>query len=68
MMRFLVLVCDWEKNGLAENLFSAIGVRVVDLLHGSDEERIDKQAVNRWRRASSVGGGAPPPPPPLPHM
>ncbi len=60
MMRFLVLVCDWEQNGLAENLFSAIGVRVVDLLHGSDEERIDKHAVQRLARAASA---APPPPP-----
>jgi len=38
MMRFLALISDWEKNGLAENLFSAIGVRVVDLLHGADNE------------------------------
>lgn len=32
LMRYLVLVCDWEKHGLAESLFSAIGVRVVDML------------------------------------
>jgi hypothetical protein len=33
MMRYLVLVTDWEKHGLGESLFSAIGVRVVDILH-----------------------------------
>jgi len=33
MMRYLVLVADWEKHSLAESLFSAIGVRVVDILH-----------------------------------
>eukprot|EP00455_Lapot_gusevi_P047098 TRINITY_DN630_c0_g1_i8.p1 TRINITY_DN630_c0_g1~~TRINITY_DN630_c0_g1_i8.p1 ORF type:complete len:111 (-),score=53.71 TRINITY_DN630_c0_g1_i8:406-708(-) len=36
MMRFLVLVADWEKENLAESLFSAIGVRVVDCLHGDE--------------------------------
>jgi len=33
MMKYLVLVAGWEKTNLAENLFSAIGIRVVDLLH-----------------------------------
>jgi hypothetical protein len=33
LMRYLVLVCDWEKHSLCESLFSAIGVRVVDILH-----------------------------------
>eukprot|EP00455_Lapot_gusevi_P027949 TRINITY_DN296_c0_g2_i3.p1 TRINITY_DN296_c0_g2~~TRINITY_DN296_c0_g2_i3.p1 ORF type:complete len:164 (-),score=31.89 TRINITY_DN296_c0_g2_i3:157-648(-) len=33
MMRFLCLVAEWEKDSLAESLFSAIGVRVVDCLH-----------------------------------
>ena len=33
LMQFLVLVADWEKDNLAESLFSAIGVRVVDVLH-----------------------------------
>lgn len=33
LMRYLVLVVDWEKHGLCESLFSAIGVRVVDILH-----------------------------------
>jgi hypothetical protein len=32
LMRFLVLVAAWDRNLLAENLFSAIGVRVVDML------------------------------------
>jgi hypothetical protein len=36
LMRFLVLVAAWDKNLLAENLFSAIGVRVVDMLHSAD--------------------------------
>ena len=34
MMRFLCLVSSWEKENLAESIFSAIGVRVVDVLHG----------------------------------
>jgi len=38
MMRFLVLVSSWEKKLLAENLFSAVGVRVVDMLHAGDAE------------------------------
>lgn len=33
LMRFLVLVSAWDKKLLAENLFSAIGLKVVDLLH-----------------------------------
>jgi hypothetical protein len=33
MMRFLCLVAEWEQENLAEALFSAIGVRVVDVLH-----------------------------------
>jgi len=33
LMRYLVLVSDWEKHSLCESLFSAIGVRVVDILH-----------------------------------
>jgi hypothetical protein len=33
LMRFLCLVCDWEQHNLAESLFSAISVRVVDALH-----------------------------------
>ena len=37
-MRFLVLVHAWDRNLLAENLFSAIGVRVVDMLHSADLE------------------------------
>lgn len=46
-MRFLVLVSAWDRKLLAENLFSAIGVRVVDMLHsssfedGDDQEHID---------------------------
>lgn len=32
LMRFLVLVAAWDRKLLAENLFSAIGVRVVDML------------------------------------
>jgi hypothetical protein len=32
LMRFLVLVAAWDRALLAENLFSAIGVRVVDML------------------------------------
>lgn len=38
LMRFLVLVAAWDKHLLAENLFSAIGVRVVDMLHSADFE------------------------------
>ena len=38
LMRFLVLVAAWDKSLLAENLFSAIGVRVVDMLHSADLE------------------------------
>ena len=34
LMRFLVLVTRWDKALLAGNLFSAIGIRVVDILHG----------------------------------
>jgi hypothetical protein len=33
MMRFLCLVAEWEGENLAESLFSAVGVRVVDVLH-----------------------------------
>jgi hypothetical protein len=33
LMRFLVLIKDWEKENMAESLFSAIGMRVVDVLH-----------------------------------
>jgi hypothetical protein len=33
LMRYLVVVAAWEKHGLAEALFSAIGVRVTDILH-----------------------------------
>lgn len=32
-MRYLLLVSNWEKQNLAESLFAAIGVRVVDILH-----------------------------------
>ena len=38
LMRFLVLVAAWDRNLLAENLFSAVGVRVVDMLHSADLE------------------------------
>ena len=44
LMRFLVLVAAWDRKLLAENLFSAIGVRVVDMLHSADlddQEQID---------------------------
>lgn len=37
MMRFLVLVKEWEKENLAESLFSAIGMRVVDVLHAKGD-------------------------------
>jgi len=36
LMRFLVLVAAWDRKLLAENLFSAIGVRVVDMLHSAE--------------------------------
>ena len=36
MMRYFVLVQQWEGDNLAESLFSAIGMRVVDVLHASD--------------------------------
>jgi hypothetical protein len=36
LMRYLCLVCDWEQHNLAESLFSAISVRVVDALHNVD--------------------------------
>jgi hypothetical protein len=38
LMRFLVLVAAWDRNLLAENLFSAIGVRVVDMLRQNDHD------------------------------
>ena len=34
VMRFLCLVADWERENLADSIFSALGVRVVDALHG----------------------------------
>ena len=34
IMRFLCLVADWERENLADSIFSALGVRVVDALHG----------------------------------
>lgn len=34
MMRYLVLVAVWERNNLAASLFSALSVRVVDILQG----------------------------------
>lgn len=58
LMRYLVLVVDWEKHGLAESLFSAIGVRVVDILHDKtldlseleeEEERKRQAAVTRFK-------------------
>jgi len=33
MMRFLVLVKEWDRANLADNLFSALGTRVVALVH-----------------------------------
>jgi len=36
LMRYLVLVASWEKENLAEDLFSAIGVRVAAILHKGD--------------------------------
>lgn len=38
MMRFLVLIKDWEGDNLAESLFSAIGMRVVDVLHTKKDD------------------------------
>ena len=34
MNRYLCLIASWEKANLAEAVFSAVGVRVVDVLHG----------------------------------
>ena len=33
MMRFLILIADWEKENLAESIFSGINIRLVDCLH-----------------------------------
>jgi hypothetical protein len=33
MMQYLIIRADWEKDNLAQSLLSAIGTRVVDVLH-----------------------------------
>jgi hypothetical protein len=46
LMRFLVLVAGWDRKLLAENLFSAIGVRVVDTMHSSEVDmEVDSNLV-----------------------
>jgi len=51
LMRYLVLVADWEKYGLAESLFSAIGTRCVDILH-------DKPSRAEFASSSSSAVGS----------
>lgn len=51
-MRFLVLVSAWDRKLLAENLFSAIGVRVVDLLHSGAIEGEELQQSDEPSRSS----------------
>jgi hypothetical protein len=36
MMRFLILVADWEGGNLAEALFAGINIRITDVLHHPD--------------------------------
>jgi len=40
MMKYLVLVALWDGPNLATNLFSAIGTRVVDIVHEFDHNTI----------------------------
>jgi hypothetical protein len=56
LMRYLVLVADWEKHGLAESLFSAIGVRVVDILHDKPT-RAEMASANASARPTTGGSG-----------
>ena len=58
LMRYLVLVVDWEKHGLCESLFSAIGVRVVDILHSrvDKEHRSSNIQSGRSTPTTSIGG------------
>jgi len=51
LMRYLTLVADWEKHGLAESLFSAIGVRVVDILH-------EKPSRQDFLKSGAMGSSA----------
>jgi hypothetical protein len=54
MMRFLVLVADWEGDNLATSLFQAIGVRVGDVLHFSPDV-VDDATVTMSRSMTKAG-------------
>jgi len=40
MMKYLVLVAAWDGPNLADSLFSAIGTRVVELVHDPSVEPV----------------------------
>jgi len=40
MMKYLVLVAAWDGPNLADSLFSAIGTRVVELVHEPSTEQV----------------------------
>lgn len=37
IMRYLCLIASWEGQNLADSLFSALGIRVVDALHSAEK-------------------------------
>lgn len=45
MMRFLVLVSAWENDNLADSLFSAIGIKAVQLMHEGVRGRAKRARV-----------------------
>ncbi len=54
MMRFLILVADWEGDNLAESLFSGINIRLVDVLHKGDGEFSAMHANSKLTKSRKV--------------
>lgn len=49
VMRFLCLIAAWEGVNLGDSLFSALGIRTVDLLHSSGKYSDDTTIVEEMK-------------------